>query len=168
MPGIGGKVILALMLRMLHVALTIFALLACPMRCSGGFSALSSIPEGHVQPVRRCACCQRRAKQNLAKQDFANRAQADQAADRSSGGLPVPRDDDDCGCANCLCRGAVLSQKVAFHPTIASEAFIAVPVTGPLAAGIPACAAAGRGGPPHPDAFPAGRQLRFALQSLLN
>ena len=131
------------MLRILYVLLTSYALLACPYRCVGS----SSVKCASAEPTRTCSCCD--AEPNL-------------SADVNPQDTRVPA--EPCKC-NCLCQGAVLSKDdVVLLTGDLSRA-------GLFAAALPVDLAVASGTTPDCDGrsdctAPAGRNLRFALQSL--
>jgi hypothetical protein len=138
------------MFQLLNVALTIFALLVCPIRCHGGLSAIAKVAQGSVKavPVCGCKCCAR------------NRTTTEKP------GTPAPQEEG-CGCGSCLCHGAVTTVKVSI-PAIDACEFLVASLALDETPSAEMLALAERGDL-QDDAIPrAGRPLRFELQSLLN
>lgn len=71
------------MFRSLHAITVILALLICPFRCMGVFADASA-----EDAASKCSCCHHASQ---------NGSSPDQPGDGS----------EDCGCASCLCHGAV-------------------------------------------------------------
>jgi hypothetical protein len=71
------------MFRSLHAITVIFALLICPFRCMGAFADASA-----EDAAPKCSCCHH-------------------ASENSSSPEQPMEGSGDCGCASCLCHGAV-------------------------------------------------------------
>ncbi|MCC7425190.1 MAG: hypothetical protein IT428_33385 [Planctomycetaceae bacterium] len=137
------------MFQLLNVALTIFALLVCPIRCHGGLTSVSTVAQGHVKaaPACGCKCCARH-----------------RATSEKSG---APSQEDGCGCGSCLCHGAVTTAKVSV-PAIEPCEFLVASFALDVTPSVEMLVLAKRGDPDEDSTPRAGRPLRFELQSLLN
>lgn len=135
------------MFRALPVLLTIGALLLCPFNCMGRVA----VRDADGDRAQGCRCCHSQELPSESGDSQRNESPA------------VP--DDDCGCTNCLCRGAVLPDD---HPPLdVADAMLELPPVDALAT---TRIAAGKrrvtAGSFPPHALQSGRLIRFALQSL--
>ena len=147
------------MLHATQTLLLIAAFLVCPMRCMGALDGASVQGSPRSDP----GCCSH-CSQPL---DHVGRGNDDGRENDSRGGAPA----EDCGCGNCLCRGAVVADddSLSFHPLELSldqqqPAPAAARVSAPAATSIFVHAAA--------CALPefsqrGGRAIRISHQSLL-
>lgn len=138
------------MLHSLSVALTIFALLVCPIRCNGGSVAASTFGGGEAKAAaaRGCKCCAR------------------QRIPTEGRGSPAPREDD-CACGNCLCHGAVTTPKVGV-PALEPCEFVVASIAPDEMTRHQRSALLERDDFEGGASPRAGRIWRFELQSLLN
>jgi hypothetical protein len=126
----------------LLVLLTVFALLACPFNCMGN----AAVCDAEDERPTRCSCCHHSPEEGS-----------------SDSGRPAAPDDD-CGCSNCLCRGAILPDD---HPLDVADAVLELPPSdAPAMATGRAGALRVTAGSFPPYDLQSGRLIRFALQSL--
>lgn len=140
------------MFRLLHIILTIGALLVCPFRCSGMLTTDASMSKGGLKAASGCRCC--RCSQRRASEENSDRVPS--------------RHSNDCGCSNCLCHGAVTTTKVSLPIADLCEFWVDASIACEEAATIELAASLRLDEGISPSAWPDGRTLRHALQSLLN
>lgn len=138
------------MFRLLHVLLTVTALLVCPFNCLGHAAAQDA--QAGSKPAKRCACCRHHRPRS-------------RSADKQEDPSPAPC--DDCQCGNCLCRGAILTDHDLLSLDVDGAAFGPVPCDLPVAAWDAAPAPRVAADESPPSLGPSGRLIRFALQSLV-
>lgn len=141
------------MFRTAHILLTTASLLVCPLNCLGHAAGNSDGAE--PKQAQGCRCCQHATQSTTA------------ASGPAQGDDSPSAPNDDCGCGNCLCRGAILTEDDLPVDAAAGALFPAPTdelAVGILAAEIGLFSAADS---PPSDFKSSGRQIRLVLESLL-